>query len=257
MVDQPLVIVTQPTNQTVRVGDSVAFTVAATGTSLTYRWIKDDIELPLASSTAATFTIASAKATDAGVYKVRVTNGGGSTLSNVATLVVNPALSSPPVITNQPVSLTVKEGANAVFIVAATNTAPLTFQWSFNTVPIVNATNATLTLTNVTTGQSGAYQVKVSNSSTNVLSNAATLTVTPRPVVGPINLNALSLSASGFSFTFPVVADVAYVVENRDTLSAANWSTVTNIPPAAASGSLTITAPAGGPARFYRVRTNP
>ena len=255
MVDQPAVIVTQPTNQTVRVGDSVVFSVDTTGTSLTYRWIKDDIELPLASSTAATFTITSAKATDAGSYKVRVTNGGGSTLSSVATLVVNPALSSPPVITNQPMSLTVKEGGIAGFTVAATGTAPLTFQWTFKTVPITAGTNATLNLTNVLTNQAGAYQVKVSNLVTNVLSDIVTLTVTPRPVVGPFSLGALSVSAGGFSFTFPVVADNAYVVEVRDMLGTSNWTVLSNLPPAAVNGTVKITDPAGKPARFYRVHT--
>jgi len=55
----------------------------------------------------------------------------------------------PPAITAQPVSQTVSVSSNATFSVAATGTAPLSYQWSKDGIVLLGATNATLTLTNV------------------------------------------------------------------------------------------------------------
>jgi hypothetical protein len=61
-------------------GQTLTLTVTATGTPApTYQWMKNGIDI--AGATAATFTIASASPTDAGVYSVRVTNSSGSVTS--------------------------------------------------------------------------------------------------------------------------------------------------------------------------------
>lgn len=258
IVDPPAVkpVLTQsPQPLTVTEGNAASFTAAASGTPApTFQWLFNNGAIPAAVG--AQYQIAQTALTNAGSYAVIALNSAGAVTSAPVALTVIPA-AKPPVITNQPASLTVKEGSNAVFSVAATGTAPLAYQWLFNTAALSAATNATLTLSNVSTNQAGSYQVRVSNALTNVLSNVATLTVTPRPVAGPFSLGGVGLGAGGFSLTFPVVADVAYVVEDRDTLDATNWITLTNIPPPSASGTLTISDPAASPARFYRVRTNP
>src|SRR5207253_3123524 len=63
--------------------------------------------------------------------------------------------SNPPTITQQPQSQSVTEGTNVTLSVVASGTPPLAYQWQFNGTNQPDATNATLTLLNVTTNQSG------------------------------------------------------------------------------------------------------
>ena len=131
-------IATQPQSQTVTAGAAVSLWVAATGTApLSYQWRKDGTNI--AGATAATNTIAAAQDTNAGSYTVVVTNVAGSITSAVATLVVNIA----PEIAMDPQSESVSAGSPASFWVAATGTAPLSYQWRKDGTNIVGATGAT------------------------------------------------------------------------------------------------------------------
>lgn len=79
-----------PQAQTVDAGQSVTFSVVATGTPVpTYKWFKGDSAIP--GATGASYTIASAGPADAGSYTVVVTNLAGSVTSNAAELGVNAA----------------------------------------------------------------------------------------------------------------------------------------------------------------------
>jgi hypothetical protein len=80
-------------------------------------------------------------------------------------------------LTRQPGDLTVTVGQTAVFTAAATGTPPPTYQWSLNQTNLPDATNATLTLTNVQLDQAGGYSVVVSNGVGSVTSSNAWLTV--------------------------------------------------------------------------------
>ena len=64
----------------------------------------------------------------------------------------------PPTITTQPVSQTVSEGGSVTFAVNATGTPPLRYQWKFGGSDITDATNASLTLSNVRFGDAGGYR---------------------------------------------------------------------------------------------------
>jgi hypothetical protein len=87
----------------------------------------------------------------------------------------------PPTIVSQPASLTVLEGDNASFTITASGSLPLRYQWRKDTTPVIGATSATLTLTNVQLGQAGNYSVVVSNAFGVATSQTATLTLTPAP----------------------------------------------------------------------------
>ena len=63
--------------------------------------------------------------------------------------------STPPVITSQPVGGNALVGQNLAFTVGATGTGGLTYQWRLNGTNLAGATNATLTLNNVTTNAAG------------------------------------------------------------------------------------------------------
>lgn len=81
-------ITTQPTAMAVDAGSSANFSVTATGTDpLTYQWAQGGVAI--SGATSASYTISSATATDAGDYRVTVTNSLGSVTSTTATLTVN------------------------------------------------------------------------------------------------------------------------------------------------------------------------
>lgn len=90
-----------------------------------------------------------------------------------------------PTITTQPASQTATAGTNVSFSVAATGTAPLSYQWKFNDAAISGATNASYGLTNVQASNAGSYTVTASNSAGSITSNAATLTVNAAPPPSP------------------------------------------------------------------------
>lgn len=76
------VITQQPQDVTVDEGQSMTFTVTATGGSLAYQWRKDGENI--LGANAATFGIAAAALTDDASYDVVVSNPAGSVTSNVA-----------------------------------------------------------------------------------------------------------------------------------------------------------------------------
>ena len=81
-------ITTHPSSQTVPVGGSATFTVAASGTPpLSYQWQRNSVDI--AGATASSYTRSNVSAADNGaLFRARVTNASGSATSNAATLTV-------------------------------------------------------------------------------------------------------------------------------------------------------------------------
>src|SRR5205085_1156291 len=127
----PPAITTQPASETVSTGQTATFTVAATGTATRgYQWQKNGTAI--GGATAASYTTPATTAADNGdQFTVVVSNAAGSVTSRAAALTVSSALVA-PTITTQPASQTVSTGQTATFTVAATGTAPLSYQWHKN-----------------------------------------------------------------------------------------------------------------------------
>lgn len=90
------------------------------------------------------------------------------------------ALPVRPAVTQQPASQTVVDGGYTTLSVAAAGTKPLSYQWCLQaTNLLVDATNSTLNLTNLTAAQAGAYSVKVTNVAGVTNSNPANITLSP------------------------------------------------------------------------------
>ena len=170
----------------------------------------------------------------------RPQNSSQAAVSNVFTEVKIGVTSAPlaPTIVTQPQSVNVSSGQNVTFTVVPNGTLPLSYQWYHNTnTPVANATNATLTLTNVQPANEGGYSVIITNSYGSVTSVVATLTGNTPPSIStqPAGLTVIP----GQSATFTVVADGSKPLyyqwyHNTNTLLAGATSptlTLTNVQP--------------------------
>jgi len=195
-------ITSQPASQSLNAGQTATFSVVATGTApMTYQWNKNGAAISGATSSTYT-TPAETTADNNAQFTVAVSNTAGSATSNAAVLTVtNPAVA--PAITTQPASQTVIAGKTASFAVAATGTAPLTYQWSKNGAAISGATSSTYTTPAETTADNNAqFTVAVSNSAGSVTSNAAILTVSASTLLlnsssSSLNFGNVNVSSSG------------------------------------------------------------
>ena len=169
-------ITSQPQSRTNNAGTDASFSVTATGDApLAFQWRKNGASI--SGATASSYTRPSVQAGDAGSYSVIVTNPVGSLASADAVLTVN----VPPGITGQPQSRTNVAGTAASFTVAATGTAPLSYQWRWNGGDISGATASSYTRAGVQPADAGSFSVVVTNSVGTITSGDAVLTVTVPP----------------------------------------------------------------------------
>ena len=168
------VISTQPAAKTVTVGETATFSVAAAGSAtLRYQWKKNGTAID--GETTSSYTTPATQLADGGTqYSVEVSNDLGKVTSEDAILTVTLA----PAITTQPVAQSVLAPEPATFTVAATGSAPLTYQWKKNDTNIDGATSNTYTTPATSIGDDGAvFTVVVGNSLGTVTSSKATLAV--------------------------------------------------------------------------------
>ncbi len=163
-------------------------------------------------------------------YAFRSTQAAVTTLSNIgslnslgATSICNVVTTNPvvpqgtaPTITTAPVSQTVAAGQTSTFSVTAGGTAPFSYQWQRNGATITGATSASYSTPATTVSDNGAqFTVVVANSIGNVLSTAATLTVTAPPVAPSITSQPTSQTvttgqAASFSVTAAGTSPLSY-----------------------------------------------
>ncbi|MGH7981398.1 MAG: immunoglobulin domain-containing protein, partial [Limisphaerales bacterium] len=191
-------ITAQPGSQTVQVNSDVTFgVVAAADSDLTYQWFQGGTAIP--EATAADYTIHGVQSIADGDYSVVVSNGVSSLTSLAATLKVL----APPMITTQPQSQTVSNGEKAAFSVVVVGTAPFSYQWLYDGVPLAGQSKTNLTISSVGTNDIGLYSVAVTGPGGGVTSDEALLSFhDPTIIVPPQGQTA----AAGSSVTFTVVA---------------------------------------------------
>ena len=171
-------IAVTPTSPSLSQGSSLQFTATGTFSDKSTQNITASAAWTSSNSSVATIGASSglAKGVSTGSSQVNAAQGGIS--SPAATLTVS-ATAVAPTITTQPVNQTVTAGQTATFSVAATGTAPLTYQWKKNGANLSGATAASYTTPATTSGDNGStFQVVVSNAVGNTPSSTATLTVT-------------------------------------------------------------------------------
>ena len=200
IVNEAVAITTQPATQTECSGNSVSFTVTATGDGLSYQWRKNGSPLTdggdISGSNTTTLTITNLTAADAGNYRVEVSGltPCAPLLSSVAVLTVNTAVN----ITSQPSDEAVCATLPVTFTVAATGSG-LTYQWykgTFPGTPVTNnanisgATTASLHFNQANIGDIDDYYVVITGLTpcTSVQSDYThlavdqTITITQQPV---------------------------------------------------------------------------
>ncbi len=107
-------ISTAPVAQSASAGTSATFTVTATGGGLSYQWLFNNTAIP--GATAASYTLPSVAAANAGSYSVRVTNSAGSVTSTGAVLTVTPAVPSTAYLGNLSIRSTAGAGAETLIV---------------------------------------------------------------------------------------------------------------------------------------------
>jgi len=241
-------ITTQPVSHTVAAGATVTFTVGATGTApLSYQWRLNGANVSGATTSA--LTLSAVTSANAGSYTALVSNSAGSATSAAATLTVT-STGTAPSITSQPSSQTVTAGANVTFTVVATGTAPLSYQWMKGGANISGATASALSLSSVTTADTGSYTARVSNTAGSVTSAAANLTVNSVAGTPTITSQPVSQTATvGATVSFTVGATGTAPLSYQWMKAGANISGAT-------TSVLTLTSVTTANADSYSVRVS-
>lgn len=209
----------QPVNSTICDGSNTSFTVAHTGTTMTYKWQVNtgsgfaDITNGGVYSTANTATLNITGVTPAMSgyeYRCVLDNGNCSKNSGKATLTVN----NLPDVTTPPSATVTCSGSNASFTVVATGTG-ISYKWQVDDgtgfVDITNggiysgATTATLNVTGATSAVNGFnYRCVVSGTCTPAdISAPASLTVSELPAItqAPANSTICTRTNTMFAVT--------------------------------------------------------
>ena len=194
-------ILTQPTSQSAIFGGSATFTVTAAGTGMTYQWRRGGT--PLTEATNAMLVLTNVSGALAGNYDVVICGSHGCVTSSVVSLTV-----TDPAIVSQPVSQTVLVGGNAAFTVGAVGTG-IGYQWRRQGSLIAGATDASLSLTNVTAIAAGNYDVLVCGSYGCVTSSVASFTVL-NPAIQPTSQSVGFGSNATFTVSVAGTGPISY-----------------------------------------------
>lgn len=230
-------ITTQPVAQAVCAGASASFTVAATGSSLTYQWRKGGVNI--SGANAASYTINSVAAGDAGNYDVVVAGSCGTVTSNTVSLSVNAAT----VITTNPANQIVCAGNSATFTAAATGTGTLSYQWRKNGANITGATASSYTISAAANTDAANYDLVATGTCGSVTSAAASLTVNTATAITSQPANQASC----------VGGSVTFIVSATGTTVSYQWKKGGVDIPGATAASYTINSVAAGDAGSYTV----
>jgi hypothetical protein len=195
-------IVSPPQSRNVLLGAAVAFSVTASGRApLSYQWYFDGNQ-PIPGRTGASLSIPSVSASDQGRYSVTVQNAVGVTTSAGALL----QILEPPVITRQPLSVSIPRGGSASFSVEASGGPPLSYQWfDKNSLPISGASASSLQFSNVQLELQGSYSVKVVNEVGSSTSQPAFLSVIEPPQIR-VDPAAVAVSSPGQSVALKCIS---------------------------------------------------
>jgi hypothetical protein len=165
-------------------------------------WLKDGVELPGLGSSGSIY-LNPLKLSDAGDYQLRITNIAGTVLSDKVPVTV---LAEVPPIVDPLGDVTAEVGQSISYYTWISSHTPYTLQWYKDGSPISNATNRSLSLSNLKLTDAGLYTVIATNKGGNTTSQASRLTVNPaRPpqiTSQPRNLSIWEGDTGRFSVSY-------------------------------------------------------
>jgi hypothetical protein len=178
-VEVPPVIEWSFTNLVVAAGTNCgSLMMDVTGTNFLLATVASGV--PLITQSPATNTLL---AVGTNLVIQAVSGANGYTVYATNTIVVQDEV--PPVIAVQPLSQTNLEYATVSLAVTATACTPLSYQWYFDSDPLADETNATMTLDGADFTDAGDYFVVVTAAGGVTTSAVATLTVLPASCAPP------------------------------------------------------------------------
>ena len=246
-------ITQQPASLTLAAGATANFSISATGTfPLGYRWRKGSTYFPDAiglfslNSNTCFFSLTNVQASDAASYNVAITNVAGAPAAGLS---ANAYLT----VVTPPADQTAAAGSNVTFAANATSAALLQFRWQFNGSDISGATNTTLTLTNVQSGNAGIYSVVVTvvNVTVPPATFSATLTI-PSPTL----LSQPQFLANGsFQLRLEGTPNRSYFIDISSNMT--SWSNLTTLAYTNGQMPFTDATTTNSAQRFYRARLAP
>ncbi len=191
------VITVQPVSQYNDTTQTARFQVMATGNQpLSYQWQLNGEDI--VGATDSILLVTNVQPADAGVYSVIVSNALGTVISGPAVL---PPWWQRPFIVEEPADLDPFCNTPATFQVDARGWPTLHYQWHFEDNALEDATNAVLTLNNVTLDQAGHYWLLITNMNGSITSRVATLTVVGEPPLITSPLLAGGKQGVAFNYT--------------------------------------------------------
>jgi hypothetical protein len=111
--------------------------------------------------------------------------------------------SGEPEIVQQPISQTTYGGGNVTLNTLVSGGRPLNYQWFRDGTPVSEATNATVTFTNIQLLSAGVYQLRVTNANGATVSSNAVLSVFPVLIEQqPASLTVVTGRSAYFYFSF-------------------------------------------------------
>lgn len=125
---------------------------------------------------------------------------------------------APPIITSNPSSQALLQGATALFAVGATGAAPLSYQWQQNGTNLIDEANISgsattaLVISNVSVADVASYDVVVSNPAGSVTSAPpANLTITPsQPVITSQPVSQTAVTGGTAQFTVAALGNMPF-----------------------------------------------
>jgi probable HAF family extracellular repeat protein len=175
-------------------------------------WTALDNGAAFSGVTTGTLTVTSATTDLNGTrFRALATNSAGEAASAAATLTVASSLAA-PVITGQPSSHVLVSGNDVELTASVTGTAPLSYQWHRDGVPVTGGTQQTLRITYAHPTHTGSYTVTVTNSTGSATSLPATLTVHPHLTVKPESLSFGAVKFANSETLATVTPDQAIAV---------------------------------------------
>ena len=133
-----------------------------------------------------------------------------------------------PQILAKPDSQVVTLGTNVTLSVTAAGSAPLSYQWSRNGVPLAGATTATLTIQHPYPADLGDYTVTVSNVCGTTTAGPATLSVESSAPVAPM-LTLVEFLPGHFRLSLATKAGWNYLIEYKDSWDDQSWTPLTTL----------------------------